>query len=287
MRMTPASPTDLPRLATRARRNVVRMLQAGGSGHLGGAFSCIDIVTTLYACILNVDPSRPHDPERDRFLLSAGHKALAQYAVLTLLGYTPVATLDSYGEYGSVLPGHPDMHKLAGVEANTGALGHGAAIAAGMALAARLDAHPRRTVVVLGDGELTEGSNWEAFAAAAHHRLGSLTAVIDCNGLQISGSVSEIMDMSSVRDKLRAFGWRTREIDGHDFDQIMTVFSEETIPVGPPTAVIAHTVKGQGLDGLAGRVESHYWTPDADELNAALRELDDRLARFEEVGAAR
>src|SRR5690606_25366008 len=142
------------------------------------------------------------------------------YAVLTLLGFASESTLDTYGSYGSALPGHPDMHKLAGVEGNTGALGHGTAIAAGMALAARLDGRASRTVVVLGDGELAEGSNWEAFAAAAHHRLGALFAVIDSNGLQISGPVGDIMDLSSIEAKMQAFGWDTTTIDGHDYTQI-------------------------------------------------------------------
>jgi len=256
------------------------MIQAGGSGHLGGAMSCIDIVTSLYAGILKIDRRHPEDPARDRFLLSAGHKALAQYAVLTLFGFAPESTLDTYGSYGSALPGHPDMHKLPGVEGNTGALGHGAAIAAGMALAARLDGRGSRTVVVLGDGELAEGSNWEAFAAAAHHRLGALVAVIDSNGLQISGPVGDIMDLSSLEAKMQAFGWDTVTIDGHDYGQIDDAFSKPSEPFGRPTAIIARTVKGQGIPGLAGTLESHYWTPSEEELATALHELDERIARL-------
>ncbi|KAK1827980.1 thiamine diphosphate-binding protein, partial [Podospora conica] len=160
---------------------------AGGSGHLGGAFSCLDIVTALYLRVLRIDPAHPDDPGRDRFLLSAGHKALAQYAVLAERGFFDESVLDSYGSRGSPVPGHPDMHKLAGVEANTGALGHGTSIAVGMALAARPDGYGRRIYAVLGDGELPEGSNWEAFAVAAYYRLDNLVVMIDYNDFQISG----------------------------------------------------------------------------------------------------
>ncbi|HAS30874.1 MAG: transketolase [Microbacterium sp.] len=267
-------------LATRARRNVLRMLRAGGSGHLGGAFSCLDIVTTLYAHVLTHDPERPDEPTRDRFLLSAGHKALAQYAVLALFGYFPEDVLDTYGSFGTTLPGHPDMAKLPGIEANTGALGHGTAIAAGMAMAARTQHEKWRTYVLLGDGELAEGSNWEAFALAAHHRLGNLAAIIDVNGFQISGPAEEIMGMEPIADKMRAFGWAVTEIDGHDYAQILRALESGRGDESVPTAIIARTTKGQGLDGLAGTLGSHYWTPSREELVDAFNELDSRITRL-------
>ncbi|GAA1954448.1 transketolase [Microbacterium aquimaris] len=272
-----AEDIELRILATRARRNVLRMLDAGGSGHLGGAYSCIDIVTALYARVLRHDPANPGWAGRDRFLLSAGHKALAQYAVLALFDYFPAEVLDTYGAFGTVLPGHPDMKKLPGVEANTGALGHGTAIAAGMAMAARTSVESWRTFVLLGDGELAEGSNWEAFAMAAHHRLGNLTAIIDVNGLQISGEAERIMGMEPIAEKMRAFGWTVQEIDGHDHRQILDALGRARVETSAPTAVVAHTVKGEGLGRLAGTVGSHYWTPSREELGEAFIELDRRL----------
>ena len=260
--------------AARARRHVIRMIAASGSGHLGGAFSCLDIVTALYDRVLNIDPADAGNKDRDRFLLSAGHKALAQYSVLALHNFFDETELDTYGSRGSHLPGHPDMHKLAGVEGNTGALGHGTAIATGMALAAKIDGRTYRVFTILGDGELPEGSNWEAFAAAAHHRLDNLVAVIDHNDFQISGSVAEVMNMHSIADKLRSFGWSVREIDGHDFDQIVTAFDDTPYERGRPSAVVAHTIKGQGISSLAGRIESHYWQPSDAELADAVDEAD-------------
>ncbi|GAB3602813.1 transketolase [Microbacterium aureliae] len=265
---------DLPVQATRARLNVLRMLRAAGSGHLGGALSCIDILTALYGRVLNVDAANPDDPDRDRFLLSAGHKALAQYAVLAEFGFFPEEVLDTYGEYKSRLPGHPDMHKLPGVEANTGALGHGVAIAIGMAIAGRIDGSDRRVFAVVGDGELAEGSNWEAFAAAAHHGVDNLVVFFDCNGFQISGPTADVMDMGPVAAKLAAFGWATREVDGHDFGAILDAVESGPLTPGKPTAIVAHTVKGNGISFLAGRLDSHYWTPADGELDRAVAELE-------------
>lgn len=260
--------------AAQARRGVVRMIEAGGSGHLGGALSCLDIVTALYSRILSIDPADPENPGRDRFLLSAGHKALAQYSALAVHQFFPEEILDTYGDRGSRVPGHPDMHKLPGVEANTGALGHGTSIAAGMALAAKVDGRDYRVVAILGDGELPEGSNWEAFAAAAHHKLDNLVVVIDQNDYQISGSIADVMNMDPIPDKLRAFGWFVSEIDGHDFEQITKAFEDAHATVGRPSAIVAHTIKGRGITSVAGTLESHYWQPDAADLAAAIAELD-------------
>ncbi|MDR1431898.1 MAG: transketolase, partial [Propionibacteriaceae bacterium] len=168
--------------AARARANVLRMLRSSGAGHVGGALSCIDIVSALYFRAMRHDPANPRAADRDRFVLSAGHKCLAQYAVLAEAGYFPLEVLDSYGKLGSKIPGHPDMRKLPGIEANTGALGHGLSICVGMALGAWLDDSESRVFTILGDGELAEGSNWEAFAAAGFHSVGNLTAFIDVNG---------------------------------------------------------------------------------------------------------
>jgi transketolase len=269
--------------AARARRLVLRMLEAGHSGHLGGALSAIDIITALYMSELAIDPAHPTEPGRDRFLLSAGHKAMAQYAVLALMGFFPVETLDTYGSLRSPVPGHPDMHKLPGIEANTGALGHGLPIACGMAIAARIDRLPSRVFVVMGDGELPEGSNWEGAAIAGHYGLDNLVVFVDANGLQISGRTGEVMDMSPIADKFRAFGWATAEIDGNDMGQILEVLARLPLAAGQPSAIVAHTVKAKGLARLEGTVESHYWKPSAADLDAAIAETEARIADLAEA----
>jgi len=277
------SAADIRRAANDARGMVLRMLRAGGSGHLGGALSAIDIVSTLYLSALRVDPANPAMPDRDRFILSAGHKAMAQYAVLAVAGFFPREVLDTYGSYGSRVPGHPDMYKLPGVEANTGALGHGLPIACGMALGARLSGLDSRVFVVMGDGELPEGSNWEGASIAAHHGLDNVVAFVDVNGLQISGPTREVMDMSSIGAKFRAFGWSVEEIDGNDVDQILDVLARVPFEKGRPTAIVARTVKARGLAALEGTVASHYWKPTAEALDDAEREiaakLDEEVAR--------
>jgi transketolase len=187
--------------AAQCRRNVLRMVRAGGHGHVGGALSAIDIITALYIDKMNISAANPADPDRDRFLLSAGHKCLAQYAVLAERGYFDKSVLDTYGALGSKIPGHPDMHKLPGVEANTGALGHGMSIAVGMAMAGKMDKRAYTVYALCGDGELPEGSNWEAAAAAAKFGLDNLVVFIDNNDLQISGPVTDVMNMSPINGK--------------------------------------------------------------------------------------
>jgi transketolase len=277
---------ELALAAARARRLVLRMLEAGGSGHLGGALSAIDIVTALYLDELDIDPADPRAPSRDRFVLSAGHKAMAQYAVLALAGFMPPEVLDTYGSFRSPIPGHPDMHKLAGIEANTGALGHGLAIACGMALGARLSEQRFRVFVLMGDGELPEGSNWEGAAIAAHHRLDNITVFVDANGLQISGPTRDVMDMSPIGQRFRAFGWAVDEIDGNDMSQIVEVLGRLPLSPGKASAIVAHTVKAKGLSALEGTPESHYWKPTQDELAAAVAEIERQVASLQ-VEAAR
>lgn len=273
--------------AARARRLVLRMMEASPAGHVGGALSAMDIVVAIYRKALRLGPGGLADPARDRFLLSAGHKALAQYAALAEAGLLDKDVLDTYGRTGSVLPGHPDMHKLPGVEANTGALGHGLPIACGMALGARLAGTGARVYVVMGDGELAEGSNWEGAGIAAHHRLDQLVAFIDVNGLQISGPTREVMNPRSISAKFSAFGWACREIDGNDMDAVAQVLDEVPFEQGRPSAVIAHTVKGKGITAIEGTVGSHYWKPTPVELGAAIDECEREIARLETLGGAR
>ncbi|MCV2395658.1 transketolase [Actinotalea sp. M2MS4P-6] len=272
---------DLALAAARARRFVLRMLEASPAGHVGGALSAIDLVTALYTRALRVDPDDPRAPGRDRFLLSAGHKALAQYAVLALTGFFPPDLLDTYGATGSALGGHPDMAKLPGIEANTGALGHGLPLAVGMALGLRRSQSGSRVVVLLGDGELAEGSNWEGAAVASHHRLSNLVAIVDVNGLQIGGPTAQVMGMEPIAEKFRAFGWVVTEVDGHDLDGILDVLDRLPFAPDAPSAIIATTCKGKGITAIEGTVGSHYWKPSAAELADAVREADAAVTSLE------
>ena len=267
--------------AARCRRNVIRMVEASHHGHLGGAMSCLDIVTALYFYKMNVDPHDPKKADRDRFLLSAGHKCMVQYAVLAEKGFFDKEVLDTYGSLGTHIPGHPDMKKLPGVEANTGALGHGLAIALGMALGARMDENGAKVYTVMGDGELAEGSNWEAAAAAAQHHADNLVAFVDFNGLQISGKVSDVNDYSNVADRFRAFGWAVREIDGNDMAQIVDVLDAVPFEAGKPNCIVAHTVKSKGVSFAENVAGYHYWSPKGDELQTAIAETEARIAELE------
>ena len=270
---------DLERQAVLCRLNICRMLRAGGHGHIGGAFSAMDIVTALYFYQMKLRPTEPLWKERDRFLLSAGHKCLAQYAALAARGFFSEEVLDTYGALHSVLPGHPSMHKLPGLEANTGALGHGLSIATGMAWGLHLEGSFARVYVLMGDGELAEGSNWEAAAAAAHHKTDNLTAFIDYNGLQISGRVEDVMDFAPIADKFRAFGWAVKEIDGNSMTEIVEALDALPFTAGKPSLIVAHTVKSKGFAEAEGKANYHYWNPSAEDCDRLEAELRAELER--------
>ncbi len=259
--------------ATRMRQNIVRMVRAGGGGHLGGALSCVDILASLYFSVLRVDPTNPCWLNRDRLILSAGHKCMALYAALAQRGFFEDSLLDTYGSLNSRLPGHPVMSKLPGVDANTGALGHGLSIAGGMAMGLKLKKLDAKVYVIMGDGELAEGSNWEAAAAASHHRLDNLVVFVDRNGLQLSGETRRVMNYEPLAERWTAFGWSARQIDGHDFRQIVGSAEETPFQAGKPSVVIADTVKAKGLSFAEGKAEYHYWKPSPDEIQKAEREL--------------
>jgi transketolase len=275
--MTDKELLALQATATQCRLNVLRMLRASHHGHIGGAFSAMDVVTALYFYKMHIDPKDPAMKDRDRFILSAGHKCLCQYAALAEKGYFDKSVLDTYGSLDARIPGHPNMHELPGVEANTGALGHGLSIAVGMALGLRLDKSPANVYVVTGDGELPEGSNWEAAAAAAHHKLCNLTAFVDNNGLQISGRVEDVMNMTPIADKFRSFGWSAIEIDGNDMDEIVKILDMLPLEHDKPTAVIMHTVKSKGLSFGEGDVAYHYWKTTDELMDRAEKELGELL----------
>ncbi|MBQ9156511.1 MAG: transketolase [Eubacterium sp.] len=266
--------------AAKCRQNVLRMVRAGGHGHVGGALSALDIVTALYFDTMNVDPENPKMEDRDRFLLSAGHKCLAQYAVLAERGFFDKEILDTYGKLASKIPGHPDMHKLPGVEANTGALGHGLSIAAGMAMSAKLDKKDYKVYAITGDGELPEGSNWEAAAAAAKFGLDNLVVFVDNNGLQISGDVTKVMDMRPVDEKFKSFGWAVKYIDGNDMDQIL--YALDSIPEerGKPTMILCSTVKAKGLSFGENQAGFHFWNATPELLDQAEKEMQEEVDRL-------
>lgn len=267
----PARTAALASTARAVRRSVVRTIDAARAGHIGGDLSVSDILTVLFFGVLRLDPSNPAWPERDRFILSKGHCAAALYAVLALRGFIDPASLATFMQPLSALNGHPNRRKVPGVEANTGPLGHGLPIGVGAAIAARLSGRDTRTFVVLGDGELQEGSNWEAAMAAGHRGLDNLVAIIDRNRLQQGARTEATSRLDPLTDKWTAFGWQAVEVDGHDVAALLDVLTRPH--PGRPLAVVANTVKGKGVSFIEDRVEWHHKVPSAGEVALALEEL--------------
>jgi transketolase len=256
-------------LALSVRRHVLGMLHRAKSSHVGSCLSCADLLAVLYSGTLRIEPTAPTWSERDRFILSKGHAAAALYATLAETGFFPAEWLDQYAMQGSLLLGHVSHH-VPGVEFSTGSLGHGLPVACGMALAFERERRVNRVFVLLSDGELDEGSNWEAILFAAQHRLSNLTAIIDCNGLQGFGAVSDVIDLTPLGDKWRACRWSVEEIDGHDHRTIETALARAG---DGPRVVIAHTVKGKGVSFMENSLAWHYKSPNSAELELALAEL--------------
>lgn len=255
------------------RQDIIRMLGEAGSGHTGGSLSSADIIACLYFWEMKIDPLQPRSAERDRFVLSKGHAAPLLYAALAERGYFPKSELLRLRKLGSPLQGHPDMRKVAGVDASTGSLGQGVSWAVGMALAAKIDGLDFRVYTLLGDGEIEEGLVWEAVMAAHHYKLDNLVAFLDHNGLQIDGPICEVMSPEPVADKFRAFGWETLLVDGHDHRQIMEALNKARTIAGRPTIIIADTVKGKGCSFMENKVEWHGSAPNKEQTSQALAEL--------------
>ncbi|MDR1321245.1 MAG: transketolase [Gracilibacteraceae bacterium] len=265
---------EIEALARAVRRDVIRMVAAAGSGHPGGSLSAADILAVLYSVVMRVDPARPDDPDRDRFILSKGHAAPALYAVLAERGYFAPSELLELRRVNSRLQGHPDMRKIPGVDASTGSLGQGLAIAAGLALAARVTGRDYQVYTLLGDGETAEGMVWEAAMAAAHYRLDNLTAIVDVNGLQIDGRTADVMNPAPLDAKWEAFGWQVVETDGHDPGALLAALAVAMRTRGGPTVILAHTVKGKGVSFMENRAEWHGKAPNAEQTALALAELE-------------
>ena len=265
--------------AYQLRMDVIDLVHDGGSGHPGGALSSADIVAALYWHALRVDPARPQWQDRDRFVLSKGHSAPVLYAALCEKGYFDRSHLKTLRQIDSILQGHPCMLKTPGLDMSTGSLGQGLAVAVGMALGARLGSQGFHTYVLLSDGELQEGMVWEAAMAAAHHRVGNLTAIVDRNHLQVDGQTEQVMSIEPLADKWRAFGWHVVTLDGHDVGVLVDAFDERLRAVGDqPWVLLCDTVKGKGVSYMEDVMEWHSHTIDEGQYAQAMRELREQQA---------
>lgn len=270
-----AAATPLDERSKHLRRLIVRGLDGGGRGHIGSSMSLVEMLRVLYDDVLRYRPHEPKWDGRDRFILSKGHGCLAQYALLADKGFIPVETLDTFCRRDSILGGHPEAGKIPGVEASTGALGHGLSVGLGMALAARMQKRDARVFVVTGDGEINEGSIWEAAMCAGKHKLANLTVLVDYNKVQSAGPTREIQDLEPLLDKWRAFGFAAAEVDGHDVTALRSLLRRLPLAADRPSAVICHTVKGKGLPFAENDANWHHKskvTPEmVADMTAALR----------------
>lgn len=259
--------------ARRIRADALWMAHQSGTGHVGGSLSCADIVATLYFGIMRLRASESKWPDRDRFIMSKGHTCSAWYSALAEKGFIPREELLTYRQIGSRLQGHPDMAKCPGIEMTAGSLGHGLSAGLGMALAGKLDKKSFRVFVLIGDGEIQEGLNWEAIISAPHFKAGNLVAILDRNGHQSGGAVDEIMPLGNIAERIAAFGWEICEVDGHDVMALMEAFSQAPRKPEVPTFIVAKTVKGKGVSFMENDNLWHGKAPDRTQLEQALEEV--------------
>lgn len=272
---------DLRVLGADIRRSILEQSKRADVGHIGSCLSIADLLAAMYGDVLDIPA--PDDPERDRFVLSKGHAALALYAALHQTGRLSQERLDSYCVDGSPVGGHPE-HALEGIEFSTGSLGHGLSIAAGCALAARLSGRRHRTFALVSDAECNEGSLWEAVMFSAHHRLSSLVAVVDANGQQALGYTADVLDLSPLSDRWATFGWDVREVDGHDADAVAAEIRSLDTDDGPPHVLIARTTFGKGVSFMESRIHWHYWTMSDEQYDDALDQVSAVAAGVTEPG---
>jgi transketolase len=264
---------DMELKSIQYRRTILSMIKHANAGHTAGSLSCIDILNVLYNRVLNVNPTNPNDVDRDRYIHSKGHSVEALYTVLADRGFFPVEELYTFEQYGTRLIGHP-TRKAPGVEQNTGALGHGLSLAVGMALAAKKDGRNYRVFTIMGDGELSEGSVWEASFAAAHYHLDNLTVIIDRNGLQITGRTEDVMRLEPLEEKFKSFGYSVRNVNGHNIAELAHIFEKIPFEAGKPNLILAHTIKGKGINLMENVTSWHHRVPTDSEFAQALAELD-------------
>jgi transketolase len=258
--------------AQQTRREVLQIIRRAGLGHIGGDFSVTDLLTVLYHGVLHIDPEHPNDPERDRFILSKGHCAVSFYTTLASCGFFPSARLTQFAQPDSDLSGHPNRRYTPGVETNTGPLGHGLPVAVGAAIGLQHRHSSARVFVITGDGELQEGSNWEALMCASHQRLSNLTVIVDRNLLQQGARTEETTGLEPLHEKLSSFGCEVSDVDGHDHKDLYELLSARPV-ADRPRAIIAHTVKGKGVSFMEDRVEWHHKVPNAEQAERAVEEL--------------
>ena len=270
------SEQELARLSVEYRKKILKYIYKAKAGHTGGSLSCVDILNVLYNDTMNVGPENFSSDDRDRYIQSKGHTVEALFVVLADKGFFPESDLETLCQYKSHYIGHP-TRKVHGVEQNTGALGHGLSLSVGTAISAKLDDKDFRVFTLLGDGELPEGSNWEAALTASHYKLDNLCAVIDCNGLQISGPTAEVCNTEPLDAKFEAFGWSVRHVDGHNLKELQDTFADLPFEPGKPSMVIAHTVKGKGVSYMENELKWHHGVPSAEQYELAMEELGGEL----------
>ncbi len=271
--------------SARYRRSILRLIKRAGAGHTSGDLSCVDILNVLYNRVLNVAPETFADPDRDRFIQSKGHSVEALYVVLADRGFFPESELETVCRFGSHFVGHP-TRKVPGIEQNTGALGHGLPMSVGAALAGKMDARPFRVFTLLGDGELAEGSNWEASLTAAHYGLDNLVVIVDRNFLQITGPTEDVCALEPLEAKFRDFGYCVRTCDGHDVAALVQALESVPFREGRPSLLLARTIKGKGVSFMENDPSWHHGVPDEEQYAAAMRELDAAVAEREAEVAA-
>jgi transketolase len=268
---------ELRRKSIEYRKKIITYIFRAKAGHTGGSLSCIDILNVLYNGILNISPKNFSSPDRDRYIQSKGHCVEALYVVLSDKGFFPESDLETLCRYKSHYIGHPTK-KVNGIEQNTGALGHGLSFSVGTAISAKMDKKDFRVYTLLGDGELPEGSNWEAALAAAHYRLDNLCAIIDYNKLQITGRTAEVCNTEPIDKKFESFGWTVEHVDGHDISKLLKTFNKLPFENGKPSLIIAHTIKGKGISYMENEIKWHHGVPDEGQYAIALEELDNAKA---------
>ena len=279
--MTLNEKKQLQLTACKVRMGVIESTHGAKAGHPGGSLSAAEVFTYLYFKEMNIDPANPKWEDRDRFVLSKGHTTPGLYSTLANRGFFPVEDLPKFRHIDSYLQGHPNMNTVPGVDMSTGSLGQGISVAVGMALAAKHTGKKNRVYSLLGDGEIQEGQVWEACMAAAHYKLDNLCIVVDNNGLQIDGSVADVMSPYPIVDKLEAFGFAVQQIDGHDFDEIEAAFAAARKVTGKPSAIVVKTVKGKGVSYMENQAGWHGKAPNDDEYAQAMEELKAQYAEVE------